>query len=199
MNIPQPNPFIPIRGNRFSRWLGRTVLSLLGWDFEGELPETQKCLIIAAPHTSNWDFVTGLAAMLAIGLRASWMGKSAIFIWPIGYLWRWLGGIPTERGKNLGAVEQRVNLFNQHEQLIIGIAPEGTRSATHLWKTGFYHIAVGAKIPIFPIYWDYSRKVIGLLPLFHPTGDIEEDIKTLMALYQPYAGKFPENAQWQKH
>lgn len=199
MYIPKKNNVLPFRGNAFSHWLGRTVMRCMGWRFEGSLPEVKKCQIIAAPHTTNWDFVVGLAAMLAVGIRASWMGKNTLFFWPIKYLWAWLGGIPTVREQHLGAVEQRVKLFNDHEQLVLGIAPEGTRSPVDCWKTGFYHIAVGANVPIFPVYWDYPRKVIGLLPLFYPTGDADKDIADLMALYKKYQGKYPENARWQQN
>lgn len=198
MYIPSPPEQLPLRGNAFSRWLGRSLMKLLGWHFDGELPNTKKCLIIAAPHTSNWDFVIGMLAMLAIGLKANWMGKDSIFIGPFRPLLIWAGGIPTVRDKNTGAVEQQVKIFKTREQLVLGIAPEGTRSATSTWKNGFYHIADGAGVPFFPIYWDYEKKVIGLLPLYQPTGDKEKDISALMAMLKDVKCKFPENAEWQK-
>ena len=101
------------------------------------------------------------------------------------------------RDKHTGAVEQRVRLFQMHEKLVLGIAPEGTRSATDTWRNGFYHIAAGADIPFFPIYWDYDKKVVGLLPTFHPTGDKVADIAALKALFKDVKCKFPENANWQ--
>ena len=197
MYIPEQTEQLPFRGNRFSRWLGRSLLRLLGWRFEGELPNTPKCLIIAAPHTSNWDFVLGMMAMLATGLKANWMGKASIFIPPFRSLLIWAGGIPTVRDQNAGAVEQRVKIFQEHEQLVVGIAPEGTRGATNTWRNGFYHIAKGANIPFFPIYWDYEKKVVGLLPLYQPTDDKDADIAALKALFKDVKCKFPENALWQ--
>ena len=109
MYIPKRTEQLPFRGNTFSRWLGRSLMRLLGWGFEGELPNTPKCLIIAAPHTSNWDFVLGMLAMLALGLKANWMGKDSIFTPPFRSLLVWAGGIPTVRDKSAGAVEQQVN------------------------------------------------------------------------------------------
>ena len=197
MYIPPPPEQLPLRGNAFSHWLGRSLLRLLGWRFEGELPNTKKCLIIAAPHTSNWDFVIGMLAMLAIGLKASWIGKASIFVGPFRPLLVWAGGIPVVRNQNSGAVEQQVAIFQAHEKLVLGIAPEGTRSATTTWKKGFYHIAEGAGIPLFPIYWDYEKKVVGLLPLYHPTGDKDADIAKIQALFKDVKCKFPKNAQWQ--
>lgn len=198
MYIPQQTEQLPFRGNVFSRWLGRNLMRLLGWRFEGELPNTPKCLIIAAPHTSNWDFVIGMLAMLATGLDANWMGKASIFAGPLKPLLIWAGGIPTVRDQNAGAVEQRVRVFQEREKLVVGIAPEGTRSATEQWRNGFYHIAEGANIPFLPLYWDYDKKVLGLLPLFYPSGDKEADIAALKALFKNVKCKFPENALWQK-
>lgn len=194
MYIPTRKSTTPSRGNAFSRWLGRSILKLMGWRFEGELPETGKCVVIVAPHTSNWDFVVGMAAMLAIGVRASWMGKHQIFFWPVKYLWRWLGGIPTIRHQHLGAVEQRVQLIQNSQQIFLALAPEGTRSKVHQWKSGFYYIALGACVPILPVYFNYARKVIGLADAFIPTGDATRDIEKLREFYRQHPGKRPELA-----
>lgn len=198
MDIPRAPAHLPTRGNAFSRWLGRSFFRLMGWKITGELPNTGKCLMIAAPHTSNWDFILGMFGMLMVGLKANWMGKDSIFVGPFRPLLIWLGGIPTVRSQHTGAVEQRINIFNQHEKLIVALAPEGTRSATDTWKTGFYHIAVGAKVPIFPMAWDYQKKEIILFPLFNPTGNTEADLAALKAIFKDVTPKYPQNSLWQQ-
>ncbi|MGM0564024.1 MAG: lysophospholipid acyltransferase family protein [Pseudomonadota bacterium] len=194
MRIPEIPANTPSRGNAFSRWFGRSVLSLMGWRIEGELPNVKKCVVIGAPHTSNWDFVVGMAAMLALGIQASWMGKHQIFFWPVKYFWRFLGGLPTYRDKSLGSVGQRVALFNHCDQLFLGITPEGTRDRVDQWKSGFYHIAVQAGVPIFPVAFDYASKTFHLCELFQPTGDAEADIAALRQHYRQFPGRHPEKA-----
>lgn len=186
----------PQRGNALSRWIGNIVLKIMGWKIKGQLPNSRKTLIIGAAHTSNWDFVIGIAAMLALNLNTNWMGKSNMFVWPFRRFFMWLGGIPTERTKNTGAVEAKIKLFTESDQLYIAIAPEGTRSATTQWRTGFYHIADGANVPIFPIGWDFPNKTLHLLPMFHTTGNKDADIKALQALYKDITPCFPEKAEW---
>lgn len=192
MQVPQPQSKTPTRGNAFSRWMGRSILSLMGWRIEGRLPDVTHCVAIGAPHTSNWDFVVGMASMLALGIRASWMGKHQIFIWPVKYFWRFLGGIPTYRDKHLGAVAQRVALFNELDSLYLGIAPEGTRERVDGWKSGFYHIAMQAEVPIFPVAFDYGRKVFHLGDLFYPTGDVDADIAQLREHFKQFTACHPD-------
>ncbi|EDY87188.1 pseudouridine synthase, RluD [gamma proteobacterium HTCC5015] len=194
MQVPQPQSHTPTRGNAFSRWLGRSILAMMGWRIEGQLPNVNRCVVIGAPHTSNWDFVVGMSAMLALSVRASWMGKHQIFIWPVKYIWHFLGGIPTFRDKHLGAVAQRVALFQERESLYLGITPEGTRERVDQWKSGFYHIADQAGVPIFPVSFDYDKKVFYLGELFYPTGDVEADIAQLRQYYQQFAACYPEKA-----
>lgn len=188
---------LPAFGNAFSRLLGKSSLSFLGWKVKGDMPNAPKVVAIAFPHTSNWDFIVGLSVMLATGLKGSWIGKEEMFNSPLGGIWKKLGGIPIVRGKKLGAVEQQINAMNAAEKMFLLLEPEGTRGAADKWKTGFYHIAMGANVPIQPITWDYPSKTVEFLPLFHPTGDLDADVKTLMIMGKDAKGKFPEKAPWQ--
>jgi len=190
---------LPAAGNALSRLFGKSVLNVMGWKIAGAFPNEPKVVAIAYPHTSNWDFVTGLAAMLATGLKGSWIAKEEMFRpSPIGHIWKSLGGIPIIRGKKLGAVEQQIATLKAAEKMLLLIEPEGTRGAAHDWKKGFYHIAVGAEVPILPVTWDYANKIVTFLPLFHPTNDIDADVKALMQLGKDCQGKHPEKSPWQQ-
>lgn len=181
--IPPLGPALPTRGNAVSRALGRALLRGLGWRIEGALPDVPKFVGIVAPHTSNWDFVVGYAAVLALGLRVSYIGKDALFKPPLGWLMRYLGGIPVVREQRQGLVGQMVDAFAAREQLVLGIAPEGTRKAVAQWKTGFYHIALGAGVPIVPVGLDGPHKTLRLGPPLTPTGDLHTDLPRLQAFF----------------
>lgn len=172
--------------------IGRSILRIMGWSFEGGFPDTGKMVLIVAPHTSNWDFFIGIAVCFAIGFRGSWLGKHTIFRAPFRSYMRWLGGIPVDRSKSTGVVDQVVELFNSSDHLILGMSPEGTRSKVTRWKTGFYHIANGAGVPILPVYFDYGRKVVGLTDPFYTTGDVDRDIAVLKEIYKGVQAKNPE-------
>ena len=161
---------------------------------EGEIPNLPKFVIIGAPHTSNWDFPVAMSLVLALGLDAHWIGKHTLFRWPFGGLMRWFGGMPVVRSERGGVVAQVIDIFKGRERMVFGLSPEGTRKRVDQWKTGFYHIALGAGVPIVPGYFDYPRKVIGFGPPLMPSGDIEADISTLQAFYTPYTrtGKNPD-------
>ncbi len=191
MALPELGDAVPKRGNRFSRGFWRAVFRLAGWDFEGEIPNLPKFVIIGAPHTSNWDFPVAMAFVFAIGLDARWIGKHTLFRRPFGGFMRWLGGTPVVRSERRGVVAQVIDVFAGQEQIVFGVAPEGTRKRVDRWKTGFYHIAVGAGVPILPGYFDYPRKMVGFGPSFNPTGDMEADIEKLKAFYTPFKGKKP--------
>lgn len=191
MSLPALGDALPKRGTWFSRGLGRAVLKIMGWRFEGAFPNVPKFVGIVAPHTSNWDFIIGMAVVVGSGLDAHWIGKHTIFRPPFGGFMRWLGGMPVNRSETKGAVPQIVEIFDEREQLIIGIAPEGTRKRVDRWKTGFYHIALGAKVPILLAYFDYPRKVVGIGPTIMPSGDLEADMKTIRAFFADFVGKYP--------
>jgi 1-acyl-sn-glycerol-3-phosphate acyltransferase len=165
------------------RTIGRTYLRLSGWRVEGVLPDTTKCVAIVAPHTSNWDFSLGVALVFAIELRASWLGKHSIFKAPFRGFLRWLGGIPVNRQARHGVVDACVKLFETAPALLLGLSPEGTRKGVSKWRTGFYRIASGAGVPILPVAFDYRDHVIRMMPLFHPTGDLEQDLPLIQALF----------------
>jgi len=148
--------------------------------------------MIVAPHTSNWDFIIGMAAMLSLRLSASWLGKHTIFFWPLSGLIRWLGGIPVDRSLQQGTVDQIVELFRCREKLVVGLSPEGTRKKVEQWKTGFYQIALRAGVPILPVSLDYSKRAVGIGPLLTPSGDLEKDLQVIGAYYSLIKGKHPQ-------
>ncbi len=170
-------------------WTGLIFLKMFGWRVEGALPDIEKFVIIAAPHTSNWDFPFTLALTFALRMKIYWMGKIALFRWPFGGICRWLGGIPIDRSRSHNMVEQAIQAFEEREKLIMVIPPEGTRKKVSHWKTGFYHIAQGANVPIVLGFLDYRRKVGGIGPAFYPTGRIEDDIREIKMFYATITGK----------
>jgi 1-acyl-sn-glycerol-3-phosphate acyltransferase len=174
-----------------SRNLARAILRALGWKLEVTLPDTKKYVLIGAPHTSNWDFVFMLLFRSAIGINPRWIGKDTFFRWPFGGLWKRLGGIPVNRRSRNNFVDQMVATFQEHDELILVIAPEGTRSKTRYWKSGFYYITLGAGVPIVMGFLDYARKVGGIGPALMPTGDIQADFVTIREFYADKTGKYP--------
>jgi len=166
-------------------------MKLMGWSFAGELPDIPKCIMIVAPHTSNWDFIVGIVARAALSLRVSWMGKKSLFKAPLGGIMKYLGGIPVYRDKNLGVVDQIAEAFRSSDKLILAITPEGTRSRREKWKTGFYFMAEKAGVPILPVSFDFKSKTIIFGTLLVPSGDFDADIKILNQFYSSANGKNP--------
>ncbi len=184
---------MPRRNGRFGPWLGRLLLRLLGWRVEGELPNVNKCMVAAAPHTSNWDFFLAMPALLALDVKASWMMKKEAFFWPMKGVLMSLGGIPTDRAAAGGVVTQMARAYRDSEQLWIGITPEGTRGKVDRWKTGFLRIAYEAQVPVVLAGWDFPNKVMRFGRVFYPTGDYEKDIAEIRAYYRDnFQGKNPE-------
>lgn len=196
MKLPFLGDQIPKRGNKLSELLGKLILRILGWRIEGEIPNIPKFVAIAAPHTTNWDFVLGMSALMAMSIRVHWIGKDSIFKWPVKYVWQWLGGKPVDRFNPHGVVQQIVDIFNANDHFILGLSPEGTRKNLDKWRSGFYHIATGAGVPILMASFDFKNKVLGIGSLFHPTGDIHKDIDTMQNYYKSFTGKFRK--AWQK-
>jgi 1-acyl-sn-glycerol-3-phosphate acyltransferase len=166
-------------------------LTMTGWKIEGQLPAgREKCVFIAAPHTSNWDLPYTLMVAFALKLSIYWMGKEQIFKPPFRGLMMWLGGIPVNRSQSTNLVDASIAAIRQADgPLQLVVPPEGTRSKTRYWKTGFYYIALGAGVPIVMAYMDYHKKISGLGPVFEPTGDIEADMASIKAFYAPFKGK----------
>lgn len=180
--------------NSLAEGLGHLVLKCMGWRIEGQLPAIDKFVIIGAHHTSNWDFVLFIAFKFVLRLNARWFGKHSIFRRPWGGLMRGLGGIPIERHRQLNTVEQAIQAFNQSREFILVLSPEGTRKKVERWKTGFYHIARGAGVPILLGALDYANRRIVLGPLFHPGEDEAADMRAILTFYRDFVPKKPQNA-----
>lgn len=177
--------------NTLLRGFSIAFLRLTGWKIEGSLPpDGQKSVLIAAPHTSNWDLPYTLMVAFVLRLNIYWMGKEQIFKPPFRGLMMWLGGIPVRRESSNNLVAASVQAIRDADgPLQLVVPPEGTRSKVRYWKTGFYYIATGAGVPIVLAYMDYERKLSGLGPVFHPSGDLEADMARIQAFYAPFKGK----------
>ncbi len=173
-------------------WLARCFLRLLGWKIEGQLPPHNKFVMIGAPHTSNWDFVIAIPALYVLRIKASWMGKDSLFRWPIGFFMRRLGGIPIDRSNAHGVVAQTVQRLKQADRLVILIPPKGTRGKTRFWKSGFYHIARLAKVPVVCASLDFASKTARIGYSFVPSGDVKRDMDKVREFYAPARGKHVE-------
>ena len=173
--------------------VGRAFLWSRGWRIEGAIPpHVDRAVVIAAPHTSNWDTVYMLAVAWALGVRVSWLGKQEAFRVPFGGFMRWLGGIPVDRSRRGNLVEQAAARLRD-ERLFLAIPPSGTRSRAAHWRSGFYHIARLAGVPLVCAFLDYERRVGGIGPIFVPSGDVGADMERLRVFYRNVRGKYPEN------
>ena len=166
-------------------------MRLFGWRVEGTLPDLPKYIIIGAPHTSNWDFVLFLGVIFRLKVNARYMGKAELFRSPIGGFFYYCGGIPVDRSKSQGLVEQMVDACEKADQFILTIAPEGTRHGVKEWKRGFYHIAKGAGIPIVMAKVDGRHKTILVGETFYPTEDMEADMKAIQGMFKGMVGVNP--------
>ncbi|MCY7293957.1 1-acyl-sn-glycerol-3-phosphate acyltransferase [Alteromonas sp. a30] len=186
---------ISTRGNAFSVSIGVLTLKLLGWRLQGEFPNEKKVILVVAPHTSNWDFVLGLAFMFALRLNASFMAKSDLFVGPLKLIMKGLGGIAIKRHRAHGVVAQMADRFEQSDALVLALAPEGTRRLVPRWKTGFLQIAARANVPILLIGLDYKRKCLLVGPCKRISNDanIEDELQQVLEFYSAISGKYPEN------
>ena len=177
------------------RWFARQVFKWLGWKIIGDLPPgIDKAVLVMAPHTSNWDFFYGMTTVLIKQVPAKFAIKKEVMFFPLGPILKWIGGIPIDRkrqGKQVSQLAMMTQLLQEHEKLVLIIAPEGTRSYVPRWKTGFYRIAMQAQVPIVLGYLDYAKKHAGIGPAFYPTGNMEQDIEEIQAFYRDKAGKYP--------
>jgi 1-acyl-sn-glycerol-3-phosphate acyltransferase len=165
-------------------WLGRVFMTLSGWTVTGGLPPDKKFVLIGAPHTSNWDFPFGLIATYIFRLKVRWLGKDALFSGPMGAIMRALGGIAIDREHPHGIVGQMVNALEQADQLVIMIAPSGTRKKISHWRSGFYHIALQANVPIVCGSLNYKRKEANIGLFFVPTGNVRQDMDRIRDYYK---------------
>lgn len=177
---------------RLVAWIGRTCLAAVGWRVVGERPAEAKYVLIAAPHTSNWDFPLMMLCGMAMGVWPSWVGKDALFRPPLGWLMRALRGIPVERSSPHNMVEQLAAQFAARDALALALPPEGTRALSPYWKSGFYFIARSAGAPIALGYLDYATRQGGIGTPMHPTGDLRADMDRVRAFYAGKHGRYPE-------
>lgn len=185
----------PRRHRPLLQKLGRGALALSRWRIVGDVPAEPKFVAIVAPHSSNWDFPVGIAAMFALDLKVHWFGKQTLFRWPFGALLRRLGGRPVNRDTPEGVVEEMAAMVRKEPKFVLALAPEGTRRRVERWRTGFYRIAERAEIPIVPVSFDWSRREVTIGSPIRPTGDLEADLVALQSRYRPEMARNP-NAFW---
>ena len=168
---------------------------LIGWKARKTIPENIKnYVMIGAPHTSNWDFPIAMGALILLEVKVNYLAKKELFKFPLGVIMHFFGGIAVDRTKHTGMVDQMISLLKQHDKLVLLIPPEGTRGYVKEWKSGFYHVALGAKVPIALAYLDYARKEAGIGKLFYPTGDYQADIEEIKNYYRGITAKHPEKS-----
>ncbi len=172
--------------------LARLVLRCMRWTTVVQRPIPDKCVMIAAPHTTNWDFVVTVAMARVSGISIRWLGKAALFRPPMGWLMRALGGVPVERGSASGMVAALAAEFATHDELHLVVPAEGTRSKTEHWKSGFYRVALAADVPVLCAYVDGPRRTGGFGPVIHLTGDARADMDRIRAFYEDKEGLKPD-------
>ncbi len=176
------------------RWFSIFFLKMSGWRTEGKLPSFPKFVLVAAPHTSNWDLPYALFVIFVLRAKIYWLGKDAVFRMPFKRFFTWIGGLPVDRTQSSDTVSQLIKMFHENERLILAIAPAGTRKKVEKWKTGFYHAAMGANVPMVLGFLDYRRRVGGIGPVIWPTGDFESDMKTIRTFYDGITAKYPKQS-----
>lgn len=183
---------LSLQSTRFTQTLARTILRLTSWKLEANLPPASKYVLVGAPHTSGWDLWHALLIAHGAGIKIHWVGKDSLFRQPLGAFMRFLGGIPVARHTRSNFVEQIIAAFNRVEQMVLAIAPEGTRKVAGHWRTGFYYIAAGARVPIALGYVDYRTRTLGIGDYFTPSGDIQADFARIRQFYTGKVGRRPE-------
>ena len=191
-DFPEPGPAVPRRGNALTRWLGRRLLKLWGWRIVDPLPDVPRAVVVCAPHTSNVDGLVVAAVVMALQVRIKVMAKHSLFRMPFGPFFRWIGGLPIDRGKAGGIVGQSAQKFAEYPQLWVGVAPEGTRKGADSWKTGFYRIAMEAQVPIMLAVMDYGTRTIRFPLTFLPSGDQIGDMQRILACFRGVVPHRPE-------
>ena len=196
--LPPNAPRMP--RNRFIESLGRAILRAFGWRMVGGFPDIPKAVVIAAPHSSNWDGLLGFGAKFGMGVKLSILGKDALIRIPLlGRILRWQGVIPVDRSAPHGVVGQAAQAIRDADRMWYAIAPEGTRRWVERWKPGFWHIARNAGVPVIPAYFDYANKVIGIGPPFELSDDMHADIARIQRWYQPFKGRNHDVVQPAEH
>jgi 1-acyl-sn-glycerol-3-phosphate acyltransferase len=189
--IPELPIEIPQTNYRLVSALAYKLLTLFGWRITGDFPRARKFILAVAPHTSNWDFIVSVLVMLALNLKVTFMGKKSIFVWPLKWFLVKIGGVPIAREHPQGVVGQMVEVFNQNEGMILGLSPEGTRSKTKQWKTGFIIIAQQAKVPIVPISLDFKKKEVKIHAPYFVKGNIDQSLNEIKEQFVNVCAKNP--------
>jgi len=188
------SPSTPRMGNAITRWIGQSILDLMGWKITGRLPDEKKVIVIGAPHTSNWDLIIAMTSMLAVGLRFSWMMKKEAFFWPFGPLWKALGGIPIDRSKKSNVTEQMADWLNSNDNVWLGITPEGTRTKVKSYRKGYLRVAYAAEVPVFIIGLNGATKEVVLDKIVPLTFNLEEDNRLIKEyIDERYSGVRSDN------
>lgn len=177
------------------KWLARLIFfRIMGWRLNNELdPSIKKCVVIVAPHTSSFDFLIGILVRKIIGIDINYVAKKELFKPPFGWYFKMVGGAPLDRSGNQKKVDAIAQIFQEREIFRLAMAPEGTREKTQRWKTGFYFIALKAKVPIVPVIFDFGTKTVSIKKAFTPTGNLDKDLEEIQSHYQGAQGKVPEN------
>ncbi|SJM73031.1 lysophospholipid acyltransferase family protein [Psychrobacter piechaudii] len=184
---------VPRRGGSISPPIARRLFKLLGWKAVGEIPNVPKAVLLALPHTSNFDGLYAIPLILGLDLDINIMGKDSLFKYPIlARFFKWAGIIPINRSKRGTVLQASIDRLKSSESLYLGLAPEGTRDYTDKWKTGFYYIADGAQVPIIPVAMDYKTKEIRFLNPVYTTGDYDKDVMKIVEQYKGVVPKYPE-------
>lgn len=174
------------------RWLSQRLLRLSGWSVRVDVPDYPKSIICVAPHTSNWDFILGELAITSVGRRAGFLMKKSWFFWPLGVFFRSIGGIAVGHEPGRSLTRQLIEKYDASERLNIAITPEGTRSRTDRWHTGFLHVAYETGVPVTLAAIDFPTKTITMDTTFRPTGDVDADMRAIKDYYAPFTGLYPE-------
>lgn len=196
LRIPQLGPELPRRGNSFSRWLGRLMMRGLAWRIEGELCQQPRCVMVMGPHTSYWDFTTNFAVLLALGLDASWFIANSYAKGLPGKFLSAFGAIAVERNERRDLVSQMVEQFNARSQLVLALFPEGTRKPVLQWKTGFWHIAKQAGVPVQLVAVDYAKRATVFGPVLELSHDSDSDIQGMREYFKAVVAKHPHKANY---
>jgi 1-acyl-sn-glycerol-3-phosphate acyltransferase len=179
--------------NIFAHYLGVLILKVLGWKAVGKRPDAPKIVVVVAPHTSYWDLPMIVFVSWYFKNTGVWFGKAEIFDWPVlGFLFKKVGGLPVYRDRHQGLVDQIVDAFDKHDEILFALTPEGTRKKMPYWKSGFYRVALRAKVPISLGYLDFKKKEVGYGPMFHPTGDPEKDMQVIRDFYATITPRHPD-------
>lgn len=174
------------------RTINRWILRVCGWRIDHPFPDIDRCVIVAAPHTSNWDFIWFVFAHWALGIRVHWLGKHTIFVGPVGWIFRRMGGVSVDRTSSQDLVSQLAAELNRAPKMLLALAPEGTRSHVDHWHSGFYHVARAADVPLVLASLDYPRKMVGIGPVIELTGDVAADMDRLRSYYADKVGCRPD-------